>query len=129
MNFYCYSLYDYMYSEFSLVQSHVNDDVAVYEFVRQILSEVTSHELRNLTVMSPINPFIWQDGIFKLSTDFLKRFSIFRLGIFDTSTGLLDGSVDRVDLADKLVKVLNDYLGYYNSLEYFKKLEVNVNEG
>lgn len=129
MNFYCYSFYDYTYSEFSLVQSHVNDDVAVYEFVRQILSEVTSHELRNLTVMSPMNPFIWQDGILKLSTDFLKRFSIFRLGIFDTSTGLLDGSVDRVDLADKLVEVLNDYLDYFNSLEYFKNLEVNGDEG
>ena len=124
MTFYCYALYDYTNSEFSLIQSHVNDDVAVYEFVRQILASVTSHNLLDLTVESPVNPFVWIDNSFRLNDSFLKRFSIFRVGIFNTFTGLLDGSVERVDLADKLLEVLKSYLDYYNSLDYFKNPEV-----
>jgi len=124
MIFYCYALYDYNESEFSLIQSHVNDDVAVYEFSRQILREFTDHNLLNLTVENPINPFIWRDGSFKLNAEFLERFSIFRIGIYNSSTGLLDGSVDRENLTDKFLEALNSYLDYYNSLEFFKKLEV-----
>ena len=129
MTFYCYALYDYSLSDFGLIQSHVNDDVAAYEFARQILREVTDQNFLNLTVVSPDNPFVWDNGSFKLSDDFLKRYSIYRLGIYDSSTGLLDGSVDRVDLGDKFREAFQAYLDYYNKLDYFKNLEeVKENE-
>ena len=129
MTFYCYALYDNIDAEFSLVQSHPNDDIALYEFVRQILSVVINGDLHNLTVDSSVNPFVWSDGSFELNYDFFARFSLFRIGIFDTSSGLLDGSVEKVNLSNRFLEVAKSYLEYCNSLEYFKELEVNGNEG
>lgn len=124
MTFYCYALYDSDVSDFGLIQSHVNDDVAAHEFARQIFMEVIGDNFINLTKESPDNPFVWNNGSFKLSDAFVNRISIFRLGIFDTSTGLLDGSVERVNLGDKFLEALRSFLQYFNSLEFFKNLEV-----
>lgn len=128
MTLYCYALYDSEACEFSLIQSHVNDDIAVHEFVRQMIDFVIDHNLLNLTMQSSFNPFVWKDGVFKINADFVTRFSIYRLGIFDTSTGLLDGSVECVNLSGKLAEVLISYRDYYNTIEYYKNLKVGEND-
>lgn len=122
MTFYCYALYDCTVSDFGLIQSHVNDDIAAYEFAEQILRVFCREDLNNLTMESDSNPFVWDNGSFKLNDAFLNRYSVYRLGIYDSSTGLLDGSVERVNLADKFLEALKAFRDYYNSVEFFKNL-------
>lgn len=124
MTFYCYALYDYSVSDFGLIQSHANDDIAVYEFARQIVNIISNDNLINLTKNCSDNPFVWDNGSFKLNDVFLNRYSIYRLGIYDSSSGLLDGSVERVNLGDKFREAFRGFLDYFNSLEFFKNLEV-----
>lgn len=129
MTFYCYVLYDASFSEFGLVQTHVNDDVAAFEFSRQVILSVIDDDLINLTDCDDLkNPFEWDGHSFSLNQDFLERFSLFRIGIFDTSTGLLDGSVERVNLFEKFVDALKSFGDYFNSLDCFKDLEVKDDE-
>lgn len=128
MTTYCYSLYDSKRGEFSPLQTHPKDSIAVFEFVRYCILSSLSGDPKNLVVECDLNPFRWDKDHFEFSDTFWNRFDIFRLGIFDTDTGLVDGSVERVSLYDDFRKVAGEFRDYYNGLDFYKNLEVNDDE-
>jgi hypothetical protein len=122
MNMYCYAVRDIEEEDFSPLQCHINDDIAVFEIVRCFLLHSADGDNLNLIKSSSLNPVKWFGDHFGVNPDFLVRFDIFRLGIFDTSTGLVDGSCERCSLFVKMNKAIEDFAGYLTSLDCFKRL-------
>lgn len=122
MTTYCYSVYDSENQVFSPLQSHVNDDIASFEIIRCFLASLPGPGEEAILADMSVNPLQWNNDHFHLNPRFFKRFEVYRLGIFDDSTGLLDGSVERVSIFDKVQDAAKKYAVYFNGLPYFQKL-------
>lgn len=120
MNMYCYAVRDMEEEDFSPLQCHANDVIAAHEIIRYFLLSVSKDNILNVLDSSPLNPFKWYENHFGVNPDFLKRFDIYRLGLFDTSTGLVDGSCERASLFVVMNEAIEEFSDYLTSMKCFQ---------
>ena len=115
---YCYSIFDSEKRIFSPVQTYLSDDIAVYEILSQFCERsLKCKELTPDLDYAVLNPYTKDKyGVRYPNVDFLARFEIVRLGIFDEQTGLIDCSVEPVCLGEKMQEIICKEVDYFNNL-------------